>query len=470
VVKTGDCRASLAMIPPLYCYRSRDSSLTLGTGSAISATRIGRPSFQLTGENIAPILLLMYHSPVLWGDEIMKTFNKGAIRDEKGQVLILALVLLVVGGLILTPLLGLMSTGLLAGQVYEKKMDELYAADAGVEDAIWRIKTNNLTFVNNYSSEPWHLTVNNRSVDVVVYREDLDPTCAKNFTYQIISTAATDDGGGTAAIGSGTQIEAYVTAVVKSSGILDHVITSPCGYNVSGGQSQINPPEGEHGPEGNYVGAWPTAEMLSELYWEDVGNVTQYGSDTIDLEGVNMTLGPLYRNGTLTITNSGPTEATLTLNGTLYITRDTFINGQGNKVLYLNLNGNTIFVEDATGAAPEDDPCNPEDNKYALKIGSKCTLTGSGCIIAVGNIEFKPNLSCSEEDYILVLSVSGKTYMQPNGDFYGTLAGNAEVYIQNGDATWTDYSAVEGGLNFPDLPGTQQISSYNIASWEISAV
>jgi hypothetical protein len=215
---------------------------------AISATRLGRPFCQLTGENIAPILLLMYHSPVLSGDKIMKTVVKGAMRNEKGNVLILVLILLVVGGLILTPLLGLMSTGLIAGQVYERKMDDYYAADAGVEDAIWRIQTNNLTFVNN-SSEPWHLTVNDRSVDVVVYRKDLDPTpCGEDFTYQILSTAATDDGGGTAAIGSGTQIEAYITAVSKSSGIMDHVITSPCGYNVSGGQSQINPPEGEeHG-------------------------------------------------------------------------------------------------------------------------------------------------------------------------------------------------------------------------------
>ena len=49
---------------------------------------------------------------------MMKTAMKRAIKDEKGAALALALVLLVVGGLVLTPLLGLMSTGLLAGQVY----------------------------------------------------------------------------------------------------------------------------------------------------------------------------------------------------------------------------------------------------------------------------------------------------------------------------------------------------------------
>jgi len=70
----------------------------------------------------------------------MKSIVKRAIRDEKGSVLILVLILLVVGGLILTPLLGLMSTGLVSGQIYERKMDEYYAADAVVEDACWQLK------------------------------------------------------------------------------------------------------------------------------------------------------------------------------------------------------------------------------------------------------------------------------------------------------------------------------------------
>jgi hypothetical protein len=74
------------------------------------------------------------------GGEIMKTIVKGAIRDQKGQVLILTMILLVVGGLILTPLLGLMSTGLISGRIYENSMYILYAADAGIEDGLWRIK------------------------------------------------------------------------------------------------------------------------------------------------------------------------------------------------------------------------------------------------------------------------------------------------------------------------------------------
>jgi len=172
----------------------------------------------------------------------------------------------------------------------------------------------------------------------------------------------------------------------------------------------------------------------------------------------------LYRDGTLAIKNTGTAGLTVQLTGTVYITGDTLI-GATDQAFTLDLNGQTIFVESATGAAPEDDPCNPE-NDYALKIGGKCTLTGSGCIIVVGSIEFKPNLDGNPNDYIFVLSVRGKTYMQPNGDFYGTLAGSSEVYVQNGQAHWWDSPYIEEGLEFPYVAVVDQI--YSIASWEVS--
>lgn len=59
--------------------------------------------------------------------------------------MILALILLVVGGLVASSLLAYMSTGLIASEVYERKMAELYAADAGVEDALHNILSPNST-------------------------------------------------------------------------------------------------------------------------------------------------------------------------------------------------------------------------------------------------------------------------------------------------------------------------------------
>ncbi|MGA2669896.1 MAG: hypothetical protein ABSF21_00510 [Dehalococcoidia bacterium] len=109
---------------------------------------------------------------------------KGLVKGQKGQALVVALIVLVVGSLILTPLLGLMGTGIKSGQVFEQKDDETYAADAGVEDAMWHIRNNNPDDDNllrevlgtgynpyDYSSSysyPYRLLVNGKNVTVTM--------------------------------------------------------------------------------------------------------------------------------------------------------------------------------------------------------------------------------------------------------------------------------------------------------------
>jgi len=94
-----------------------------------------------------------------------KTLNKFK-ADEKGQALLIVLILLVIGGLIIVPLLGYMSTGLIVGQTYEARMDEVYAADAGIEDAILKIMNNQVP------ADPYHLTVNGKDVEVTASSND----------------------------------------------------------------------------------------------------------------------------------------------------------------------------------------------------------------------------------------------------------------------------------------------------------
>jgi len=84
-------------------------------------------------------------------------------RDEKGYALILVLILLLVGSLIIAPLLAFMSTGLKTGMVYERKTEELYAADAGIEDAIWKLMNNEVP-----ETMPYSLTVNGKNVAVTI--------------------------------------------------------------------------------------------------------------------------------------------------------------------------------------------------------------------------------------------------------------------------------------------------------------
>jgi hypothetical protein len=78
----------------------------------------------------------------LGGRKVRKRILNRLIADEKGQALMMVLVLILLGGLIIAPMLSYMSTGIKAGkEVYENKMYELYAADAGIEDALWYLQS-----------------------------------------------------------------------------------------------------------------------------------------------------------------------------------------------------------------------------------------------------------------------------------------------------------------------------------------
>ena len=102
---------------------------------------------------------------------------KNLVRDEKGAALILALILLLIGGLISAALLNHMGSGILAGEVHERRTAELYTADAGVEDAIWKLKHGE-TPVCLGSPEEWSYPIsdiNGRNVTVYIeYDVDLE--------------------------------------------------------------------------------------------------------------------------------------------------------------------------------------------------------------------------------------------------------------------------------------------------------
>lgn len=100
----------------------------------------------------------------------MKVMLNKSKRGQKGQALILVLILLLVGTIIITPLLNYMGTGLMAGKRNEVRMQELYAADAGVEDALWKI-SNNAPGVPQYGDLALQYTianVNGKQVSVAI--------------------------------------------------------------------------------------------------------------------------------------------------------------------------------------------------------------------------------------------------------------------------------------------------------------
>jgi hypothetical protein len=403
----------------------------------------------------------MYHE-VLSRGEIMKAIVKGAIRNEKGQALILALILLAVGGLILAPLLAYMRTGLTAGEVCEVKTNELYAADAGVEDAVWKIQHQVDVPTGCYldTTRSYNITdVNGKKVAYNITRAN-----NVTLTYHVESIATGD--------GSGTKIDAYVGGTSKYgdySGLLNYVLTSPGDFYCptpptpclcSKLDNLVSPGCGApNGPNSTYTDPWPTPDIAS-FYWEDVKNaLPYYTSDILDAKNYAATgVGPLYwnRTGDLNVVNTGGNNLTLKLNGTLYIRDSTRAIFTPSQDMILDLNGQTIFVAS-----------NNTGGQYALSIGGKCSVKGPGVIIAVGDIYFAPQAQIGgQADPIFILSVSGTTLLQPGGDFYGAVAGGLEIDLKSKNKVFYPSGGFESyDLNFPN--GTQWLT-YSIVSWEVS--
>jgi Tfp pilus assembly protein PilX len=401
----------------------------------------------------------------------MKSMMNHLLSGEKGAALILALILLLIGGLISAALLNHMGSGILAGEVHERRTDELYAADAGVEDAIWKIQ-NAETPVCPANPEAWcypspsdpPIIINDRSLQICIeYLPD-------EGTYKITSVAATVDDGGTAAIGSTTAVESYISfSYMDFSSLLDNAIVSYDTIkiqpnNVVNGDVWLPIADEEHLVNKGIINGtvkdeedveliWPTAEQLSPYYWKDVEHLeTEAYPDgyVIDITGTSeeapYVIGPLLAAGDLTINGDGWIE----LNGTVYLKGTLFTNPTPE--IHIALEGHTIFAEGD------------------IKLNPGVWLHGSGCIIAVGDIVFQPNLDTEGENFVLVMSLEGEVQFNPGTDFTGCVAGNVDVQLQPGNTI--NWVSPEGkGLNFPmggsDDDELPPIDIMNIESWEI---
>ena len=373
-------------------------------------------------------------------------------KDEDGYALLLVLILLILVGLIIGPFLLLMTTSLMSSQRHEEWMHGFYAADAGIETGVYKILHTDpnlpdvgATYTYILEDEGGQaLEINGSTVEVELYGEQEE-------TYRITATS-TDNSDG-----KSTTIESYASLPADASflGLFDNAITSNGDVTIQPGTEIDGDVQygGELDNRGEIDGEitqatedWPTAEQLSAFYWEDVKDLEPFASNTIDLKTYDDDIGPLYRNGSLTIKSTASDPRTATLGGTVYVTGDVTI-GQSGKDFTMELNGQTIYAEGNIALQP------------------KCTISGSGAIIAVaeGDVDFQPNLLSGEDDFIFILSVEGTVTMKPGGSFYGAMAGIVEVEIQpNCTLEWRSLAEGEE-LNFlTEIIGELEIHTYTI--------
>ncbi|UCG82713.1 MAG: hypothetical protein JSW38_11090 [Dehalococcoidia bacterium] len=365
-------------------------------------------------------------------------------RSEKGAAMVYVTIVLVLTMLIIPPVLGFLGGAGRSAQIREDRMLAVYAADAGIEDGYYRIISGNI------SETSWSVgTINGSDVNVSIQLDS-------NSIYKIVSTA-------TSHLGGNVTIESYA-AGLDYSYLLRNALTSygdislKSGVVINGNVTLNEELDNKGDIQGNTtwgINAWPGVPELVSYYMSQVDTGDPYPLSYIDLEQ-NETMGPLYRQGTLDIYASG-TGLTLTMDdppgeevfGTFFGT-DAMDIGKTGQDFRIDMNNQTIFC------AMESE----SENDYAIDMGGKVTLTGSGCIIAVGHVYFAPKVDMDPDDFIFVMSIIGDLTAQPQGEFTGAMAGAIEVQYQPGSTiTWSENS---GGLNFPDgdvLPG---IKSYII--------
>lgn len=310
---------------------------------------------------------------------------KRIVKEQGGFALPMALVLLFFGGFLVAASTNLMATSLKSNIVTEEKTRGFYAADAGIEDVVWQYKTGNDPFA---SSSSYVLTEQINGMTVTVEEFEAQELTGDGMIYTVKSTARLDGE-------MKGEIIAELVGGADFTWLFDAAITSAQDVTLKPGTEVVGDVvygddisnqgtvDGEIINDPDLPDKWPSAAMLSAWYYNQVKDLEPYPSDEISISGdeCNPTIiGPLYRDGNLTLKGSGWAR----LGGLVYVTGQLTINPQSG--CDLDLNDQTIYSEYYNNCSGT-----------AIYLGPKAKLWGTGCVIAVGNIVFQPNMEGTGE-------------------------------------------------------------------------
>jgi hypothetical protein len=343
-------------------------------------------------------------------------------REQKGQVLLLALIATLFISLIVGSLLTFMSSALKQGTALERRTDQTYIADSGVESACNKILSGN---IGNIVTTPYTFSlagineIGSSANTTITFVSFIDQI----VTYEIVSQ-------GINAYGT-TQITAKINQIIgdyssflnniaSSNGIVD--IVSASGHVELNGSIQAagitGTPGGTWTDDGPYTGPWPTANELRSWF--------QYLSPP-----------PQYHNGGWAIPN-----------GTIFVS-DQYVIGDCNFEGDVDLNGFTLFVDGNITTDPH----------------------GPGVVASTGDIETWPGENTDPNSGIFFFAC-GSVNFHPSANFYGWIAGYDGIGFQQGNSPifqWVQPNPFIYELHFPGLNPTAGSGGGNvtITDWKI---
>jgi hypothetical protein len=317
------------------------------------------------------------------------------MKSEKGQAFPLALFALAIGSLVIAPFLGHVSSGLIGSRIYAQEINEQYSADAGVEHAIWQIKSGESEVPEGEGIELPESILNNKTVNVTIENEG-------EQIYKITSTATSDNG-------SSTTIESYIST---STSVFNNAITSQT--DISLGKNCTVTGDIYYGGEFNYgknfehidgeaikggegepeLPSEEENEAFAQIYKDEaLDGGTHEGNLTIPKSQGTSHLGPLYITGNLEVSKNN----TLVLEGTIYV-------------------------------------------EGSINVDKDCEFAGSGSIVAVDNINLAKSNTYGTDGNSLIMSLTGNINFQKN------ITIEALIYAPNGTISFAKNSEVTGNI------------------------
>jgi len=348
-------------------------------------------------------------------------------RRQNGQVLIMMLIVLALGGIVLAPTLNHAATSIKHQQLIETDALELYAADSGIDYALFKL-SNGETDIGDYP-------LNGKTVSVNITGPD------EEGNYLITSTAITSPGG------SSTTIESYIESIPGGElDIFDGALSSK-------GDIWLKLPATVSGDM--YIGG----TMKPADFEPTDGEVIPVATDNFPTQADDYEFAQTLKDEALL---GGTSLVSLHISsdtpfGPLYIDGDLYIDG----VVTVNLTG-IVYVQDnitvkkdvtiiGTGSLIA------EDGDISIEKLPEFETDGDSIIMSLyGNIDFK------KEGIIeaLIYAPIGKIDFWKDTIVIGGVVG-AEIEASK-DGSFT-YVPATSDIDYPgSLPASLNVRSYTI--------